>query len=239
VERLEIERDAGRLHPGQDGDERQLELGVEAVQPVLRKSLLERFANGEGGECLEPGPRSAVELGHGRQDQVELLGDDVGDRLAAERGVQDIRRDLGVERDRRRGGVRVVGDTRHEQRLDLVPDDRDLEPIEHPAQGRGIVRALDRDRATVAPRDRERERRTLAGARVVEQEPDTDRRLGRQPGFERLDPVAGVDLDPRRVGDRRGEGGREVARDVEGRRGDRRRRRRRRAVGRHVCTDGG
>ena len=37
----------------------------------------------------------------GGQDLVEVLRDDVGDRLAAERGVQDVGRDLRVERDRR------------------------------------------------------------------------------------------------------------------------------------------
>ena len=69
--------------------------------------------------------------------------------------------------------------------------------------------------ATVRPSDAgdgERQRRPAARARVVEQEPDPDRRLRREPRLEGRDPVARVDLDPRRVGDRRGERRRQVVR---------------------------
>ena len=87
-------------------------------------------------------------------------------------------------------------DPRHEQRLDLVPDERDREPVEQPAQGGRVVGALDRDGPAVRAGQRERQRRALARPRVVEEEPDADRGLGRQPRLERGDPVAGVDLDP-------------------------------------------
>ena len=107
---------------------------IQAVEPVVDEPSLERLADGERGQRLEAGPRRAVELHDRRQDQVELLGDDVGDRLAAQRRVEDVRGDLGVEGDRRRRGVGVVGDPGDEQRLDLVTDHRDLEPIEQPAQ---------------------------------------------------------------------------------------------------------
>ena len=42
LQRVEVERDPGRLHPGQDRDERQLDLRVEAVQPVLDQPPFER-----------------------------------------------------------------------------------------------------------------------------------------------------------------------------------------------------
>ena len=85
VERLEVERDAGRLHPRQDRDERQLDLAYRRSRPSSTEPPLERLADGERGERLEAGPGGAVELGDRRQDEVELLGDDVGDRLAAQR----------------------------------------------------------------------------------------------------------------------------------------------------------
>ena len=155
AERVEIEGDAGRLHPGQDRDERQLDLRVEAVESVLGQAPLERLADRDRGERLEAGPGRAVELGDRRQDEVELLGDDVGDRLAAERGVQDVGRDLRVEGDRRRRRGGVVGDAGDEQRLDLVADDRGVEP---PA-GSGAA-----SRRRPAPRPRPSGRRVPATA---------------------------------------------------------------------------
>ena len=103
LQRLEIEGDAGRLHPGEDRDQRQLDLAVQAVETVVDQPSLERLAHGERGERLQAGPGRGVELGDGRQDEVELLGDDIGDRLAAQRCVEDVGGDLGVERDGRRG----------------------------------------------------------------------------------------------------------------------------------------
>ena len=70
-----------------------------------------------------------------RQDLVEVLGDDVGDRLAAQRGVEDVGRDLGVEGDRRRRSrAQVVREAGDEDRLDLVADQRGGEPLEQAAQ---------------------------------------------------------------------------------------------------------
>ena len=92
-----------------------------------------------------------------------------------------------------------------------MTDDRHLEPIEQAAEGRRVVGALDRDRPAVGPGQRERQRRTLARPRIVEQQPDTHGGLGGEPRLERRDPVAGVDLDPRRVGDGGRQGRRQVA----------------------------
>ena len=70
---------------------------LDLVEPAL-----ERLADGQRGQRLEPGPGRRRQLGRRRQDLVEVLGDDVGDRLAAQRGVEDVGRDLRVERDRQR-----------------------------------------------------------------------------------------------------------------------------------------
>ena len=101
-ERLAVEGDADRLHPGEDRDQRQLDVAEQAVELLVGQAPLQRLANGERGQRLEAGPGRRRKLGGRRQDLVELLRDDVRDRLAAERGVQDVRRDLRVERDRRR-----------------------------------------------------------------------------------------------------------------------------------------
>ena len=76
-QRIEVEGDAGRLHPRQDGDERQLDLGIEAVEALVAQATLERLADGHRGERLETGPRQVVELRDRGEDEVELLGDDV------------------------------------------------------------------------------------------------------------------------------------------------------------------
>ena len=217
LERLEVERDAGRLHPGEHRDERELDLAIEAVEAVVDQPALEGLADGERGERLETGPGRGVELGDRRQDQVELFGHDVGDRLAAQRRVEDVRRDLGVERDRRRVRVRVVADAGDQQRLDLVADDGDRQPVQEPTECRSVVGPLDGHRAAVGAGDRERQRRAAARTRVVEQEPDPDRGLGGEPRFQGGDPIACVDLDARRVGDRGGECRGQVVRGWEGR----------------------
>ena len=152
-----------------------------------------------------PARDGVVQLRDRGQDEVELLGHDVGDGLAAQRGVEDVRGDLGVEGDGCRGGVQVVGDPGHEKRLDLVTDDRRREPIEEPAQRRGVVRTLDRDRPAVRAGDGECQRRSAPRPRVVEQEADPDRGLRGEPRLQGRDGVARVDLDARRVGDRRGQ----------------------------------
>ena len=142
-----------------------------------------------------------------------MLGHDVGDGLATERGVQHVRRDLGVEGDRRRRCVGIVRDARDEQRLDLVADDRDRETIKQPTQGGGIVGPLHGYRAAVAARERQGEGRSAAWPRIVEEQADPHRRLGRQPRLQGRDALAGVDLDPGGVGDRR----RERCRQITGR----------------------
>ena len=105
-QRLAVEGDADRLHPGEDRDQRQLDLAEQPVEPDLGEAPLERLADGERRQRLEAGPGGRRQLRRRRQDLVEVLGDDVGDRLAAQRGVQDVGRDLGVERDRRRAAPR-------------------------------------------------------------------------------------------------------------------------------------
>ena len=210
-EGVEVERDAGRLHPGQDRDQRQLDLGIEAIETVVDESLLEWRPDRQGGQGLQADAGGAVQLGDRREDQVELLGDHVGDRLAAQRGVEDIRRDLRVEGDRRGRRVRVVGDPRDEERLDLVADHRDRQPVEQASQRRGIVGAFDRDGPPVHAGQGERQGCAAARSRIVEQEPDPDRRLRREPRLEGRDRIPLMDLDPPRVGDRGSERGREVA----------------------------
>ena len=77
---------------------------------------------------------------------------------------------------------------------------------------RGVVRTLDRDGPAVRAGHGERERRAAcaaAGRRASSA--DADGGLRRQPRLERRDPVAGVDLDARRVRDRGGQRGRQVA----------------------------
>ena len=74
-----------------------------------------------------------------------------------------------------------------------------------------VVRTFDRDGPAVGAGQGERQRGALAWPRVVEQQPDADGGLRRQPRLEGRDPVAGVDLDARRVGDRGGQRGRQVA----------------------------
>ena len=219
VQRLEVERDAGRLHPGQDADQRQLQLAVQPVEAVIHEASLQRLAHGDGRQGLQTGARRVVQLRDRGQDEVELLGHHVGDGLAAQRGVEDVRGDLGVERHGCRGGVLVVGDPGHDEGLDLVTDDRRREPIEEPAQRRGVVRTLDRDRPPVRAGDGERQRRSAPGPRVVQQEADPDRGLRGEPGLQGGDGVTRMDLDARRVGDGRGQRRRQVAGDDVRRRG--------------------
>ena len=84
-ERLAIDRDTRRLHAGEDRDERQLQLREEPVQRCISERVRERLPDGERGERLQPCPFGRGEpRGRRRQHQVEPLGHDVGDRLAAE-----------------------------------------------------------------------------------------------------------------------------------------------------------
>jgi hypothetical protein len=51
----EVQGDAGRLHPGQDRDEGQLELREEAAEALLLEGSREGRADGQRGERLERG----------------------------------------------------------------------------------------------------------------------------------------------------------------------------------------
>jgi hypothetical protein len=93
-----VHGDAVGLHPRQDGNERQLDLAEQPVELHVGEAPLERLAHGERRQRLEPRPRRGRQLRGGRQDLVQLLGDDVRDRLAAQRRVEHVGRDLGVER---------------------------------------------------------------------------------------------------------------------------------------------
>ncbi len=76
-----------------------------------------------------------------------------------------------------------------------MTDDRCREPIEEPAQRRGVVRTLDRDRPAVAAGDGQRERRPAPGPRIVQEETDPDGGLRGEPRLQGGDCVAGMDLD--------------------------------------------
>ena len=101
-ERLEVERHADGLHPGEHRDQRQLDVAEQPIEPDLGQALLERLADGDRRQRLEAGAGRRRQVRGRRQDLVEVLGDDIGDGLAAQRGVEDVGRDLGVEGDRRR-----------------------------------------------------------------------------------------------------------------------------------------
>ena len=210
-QRLPVEGDADRLHPRQNGDQRQLDLAEQAVEALALQGCRERFAGGDRRQRLEPGPGERGQLGRRRQDQVELLGDDVGDRLAAQAGVQDVRGDLGVEGDGRRSGRRVLGEPGDEKRLHLVGDERTIEPLDEVAQSSGILGPGDRHRPAIGSSDGQCQRGPDQGTRVVEDESRPDRRLGREPRLEGIDGVARNELDPAAgVGD----GGRQCARQI-------------------------
>ena len=65
---------------------------------LLGEGRRERLADREGGERLEARPVGRRQpRRRRRQDEVEPLGDDIGDRLAPERRVEQVGGDLGVE----------------------------------------------------------------------------------------------------------------------------------------------
>ena len=184
-------------------------------RPSSPSAPLERLADGERRRAprARPGPALSSSATGGRIE-VELLGDDVGDGLAAQRGVEDVRGDLGVEGDRRRRarrGRRAMRAT--SSGLTSWPTTGTVEPLEQAAQRRPRPRR---------PRPRRSGRRVPATAKA-----SGEPRRGRGSSSSSPTPtagwaashgssaairVAGVDLDPRRVRDRRGERGRQVAR---------------------------
>ena len=172
---------------------------------------LERLADGHRRQGLEAGAGGRRQLGRWRQDLVEVLGDDVGDRLAAQRGVEDVRRDLRVEGDRQRLGGLVLGEGRDEERLDLVADERRAQPLEEVAAGRRRVGAVGGDDPAVRARPR-RARAVVRGrGRGSSARSETPTAgCAASHGSRSSISVRADDLDPPRVEDRLGEGGRQV-----------------------------
>ena len=127
-----------------------------------------------------------LELLRRRQDEVEPLGDDVGDRLRAERRVEDVRRDLRVEVDAASpvapGSAAKRGD---EDRLRLVGDDRDVARLDHVPQAVRRLGAPARDDAAVAPGDGERLRGAPPRPRVVGHDRRADDGLLGEPVLDR------------------------------------------------------
>ena len=129
-----------------------------------------------------PARAVAVQAGRIGQDQVELLGDDVGDGLAAQAGVDEVRRDLGVEGDL---GELLSGARRgDEEPLDLVTDKGHADVDEQPPQRLAGRRAVGRDRAPVRAGDAEGEGGPATRPRVVLEQRDADGRLGLEPRTE-------------------------------------------------------
>ena len=54
-QRVPVEGDAGRLHAGEDRDQRQLDLGEQAVHALVTERLLQRWTDGEDRQGLEAG----------------------------------------------------------------------------------------------------------------------------------------------------------------------------------------
>ena len=217
-QRRAVERDAGRLHPGEDRDEGELDLREQSLHALVAQRLLQRWTDGQRGQRLQPGHGGGRKVGgRGRQDEVQPLRDDVRDLLGAQRGIDEVGGDLGVERHRGGLRVRLLGEPRGEQGLDLVADERRAEALEEMAQRRRRGGALGRDGAAVGPGHRDRERRAGQGPGVVHDERDAHRLLLPQPGLQGGDPRLVRELDPARVHD----GRRKLARQVAGRRRDR------------------
>ena len=162
-----------------------------------------------------------LELLRRRQDEVEPLGDDVGDRLRAERGVEDVRGDLGVEVDAASPARRASAANRA-TRIGLASCatiGRSRASTSAPERRRPPRRPA-RDDAAVAPGDGERLRRAAPRPRVVEHDRGADGRLAREPRRRAPGTSRGIDdLDPAGVGDRRAErrrAGRRIATGVAG-----------------------
>ena len=103
LEGVEIDGNADRLHPGEDGDERQLHVDEQPLEPPSSRSAVARRLTGrERGESFEARAIDGGQLLARRQDQIQALRDDIRDGLRPERGVQQVGGDLGVEGHRRR-----------------------------------------------------------------------------------------------------------------------------------------
>ncbi len=205
-----------RLHPGQDRDERQLDLAEQAVEALPLEGGRQRLAGGDRRERLETGPGERRQLGGRRQDQVELLGDDVGDRLAAQAGVEDVGRDLGVEVHRRAAVAAGVSDDAAPRGAASPRGRRSASPSRSTRRtepGR-VVGPVDGDRPTVEAGHGHRQGGPGQRPRVVEDERRADGSLLREPGLEAVEPLPRRELDPTAgIGDR----GRQRRRQVAGR----------------------
>ena len=211
-QRFPVQRDADCLHSRQDRDERELDLAEQPVQPFALQLFRERRPNGEGAQGVEAGTsRRRQSDGCHWQLQVEALGDHVRDRLAAQRGIEDVGADLRVERDPRGRRGRVRGDPGHEQRLDLVTDERQVEILDDGPQPGGGLGSVNCHGPTVAAGNGEGQCGPAERPRVVEDQCDPDLGQAREPGNEGLDVCHVDDLDQPRVGDRRREGASRVA----------------------------
>ena len=98
-QRAAVDGHAGGLHSGQHGDERQLQLVEDSVElgSSLARSVLERLARGGDRDATDG---RVVRHRAARQScgssMLEALGADVAERLAAQRGIEDVRGDLRV-----------------------------------------------------------------------------------------------------------------------------------------------
>ncbi len=217
-QRLAIEGDADGLHPGQDRDQRQLDLAEQAVEPLALEGGGERLARGDRRQGLEARPGEGRQLGRGRQDQVELLGDDVGDRLAAQARVEDVGGDLGVEPDRlwaapgdpRRTGRRGAASPRGRRAASRAARRGAAGGRRRPAlRPRPSGRPGRRRRAPGRSRRAAAGRRGRARLRRRAVRPATARGASIAVARGELDPAAGI-------GDRRGQRRRQVRRRLDG-----------------------
>ncbi len=186
-QRLAVDGDAGGLHLGKDRDERHLDVTEEPIETGLDQRLLQRLANGQRGEGVEADPDGRRNVSGRRERHFEPLVGDIGDRLAAQRGVEEIRGDLRVEGDGEwlRG---AAGDVRHDEWLGFVADDPGAGPQQQIAEPAHRIVTFRDQHATVAARQRERLRHAPHRSRVVHQQRGPDLVLafgparGRQPG---------------------------------------------------------
>ena len=202
AERLEVERHADRLHLREDRYQRQLDLAEQPVELELGQPPLQRFTDGDRRQGFEARSRGRRQLRGRRKDLVEVLGDDVCDRLAPEGRIEDVGGDLRVERDRWRRRLRVLGEARDEDGLHFVPDERDGQPFEQVAEHDRVIGAVDGDDTAVGTRHGEGEGCPPSRARIVEEQAHPDGGLGGQPRLEVGDVIGATDFDPAGVDDR-------------------------------------
>ncbi len=189
-----------------------------SISPRRRSSSASARARSSGaadrdrGERLQTRERGGVHVLGDRQLDVQPLRDDVGDRLAAQRGVEDVRRDLRVEADRERHRAGGGRESRRQDGLDVVTDEAlAARHDEIQEMGDRLGRVGD-DGPPVLAGDGEGERLPAERSRIGRDQGDPEVRLGRDPVSDaRVEPVDGPDLEPSRVLDGGGERARQVA----------------------------